>query len=320
MKCIITGAAGFIGSHLVEKVLNEGHDVVGIDCFTDYYPRPFKEKNLQTARASPRFEFIEQDIVKADLTGFFSGVDTVFHLAAQAGVRSSWGREFRIYSDLNVLGTQRVLEAAVNTGVKRVVYASSSSIYGDAERYPTPETSQPCPISPYGVTKLAGEHLCRLYKRGFGLSAVSLRYFTVYGPRQRPDMAFHIFGRALLQGCVPVVFGTGEQTRDFTYVGDAVEATYNAGIKTDIEGDVFNIGGGSRNTLNRAVQILCELAGRPFEIERSAVQKGDVRHTCADIERAASVLGYKPGVPLEIGLTGEFEWLKDIYGNPLKEN
>jgi nucleoside-diphosphate-sugar epimerase len=315
VKYFITGAAGFIGSHLAEKALADGHTVIGMDCYTDYYPRSFKERNIQTAQSASNYTFIHDNLLEADLQKLFDGVDVIFHLAAQAGVRASWGNSFRIYSDLNVLGTQCVLEAARDAGVKRVVYASSSSVYGDAEAFPTCETAAPQPVSPYGVTKLAGEHLCRLYTKNFGLPTVSLRYFTVFGPRQRPDMAFHIFIKNLLRNERPVIFGNGEQTRDFTFVGDVVDATYAAATANQVEGKVFNIGGGSRVTLARTVEILCSLTGRPCETINDVTQKGDVRHTSADIRQAGRYLGYSPRVTLEEGLAQELAWLKTVYDN-----
>ncbi len=313
MKCIVTGVAGFIGSHLAERILRDKHSVIGIDCFTDYYPREFKENNLRNLRSRPEFDFWEVNLLDADLPAFFRNVDVVFHLAAQAGVRASWGEQFRIYTDLNVLGTQRVLEAALEAGVKRVVYASSSSVYGDVNTFPMRVTDTPHPVSPYGVTKLAAEHLCVLYTKNFNLPTVSLRYFTVYGPRQRPDMAFHIFGKALLSGNAPQFFGNGHQTRDFTFVSDAVEATYSAGIAQGVEGRVFNVGGGSRVSLLDVWEILKKISGKQVTPVFMETQKGDVRHTAADITPAQKYLDYQPEIPLEIGLEREFRWLESVY-------
>src|SRR5512139_2707601 len=230
MKALVTGAAGFIGSTLCDTLLAAGHDVVGIDCFIDYYPRALKERNLIAARSSPRFRFIEASLVDAPLADLLRGVDVVYHQAAQAGVRASWGDDFRIYSDNNVFATQRLLEASRASSLQKFVYASSSSIYGDTDDLPMRETSRPQPVSPYGVTKLAAEHLTWLYWRNYGLPTVSLRYFTVYGPRQRPDMGFHRFLRAALGDEAIALYGDGEQTRDFTFVSDAVEATIAAGL------------------------------------------------------------------------------------------
>lgn len=315
MRLLITGTAGFIGSHLAEKALTEGHEVVGIDCFTDYYPRTFKENNLKRLRGNPNFRFIEQDLLELDLVELFGSQEIVYHLAAQAGVRASWGDQFKIYTDYNVLGTQKVLEAARETGIKRVVYASSSSIYGDVDQFPMKETATPCPVSPYGVSKLAGEHLCVLYSRNFGLSTASLRYFTVYGPRQRPDMAFHKFVKAALNGGQPVIYGNGEQTRDFTFVTDAADATYAAGFAEGVSGKVFNIGGGCRISVNDVLKMMESILELPINPDRIETQKGDVRHTAADTSLAAELLGFSPKVSLEDGLRREIEWLKTVYCN-----
>jgi nucleoside-diphosphate-sugar epimerase len=312
MKMVVTGVAGFIGSHLAEKVLSEGHDVIGIDCFTDYYSRELKENNLVRCRKNPRFNLHKANISEADLIPALENADIVYHLAAQAGVRTSWGDQFRVYSDYNILGTQRILEAALLAGVRRVVYASSSSVYGDADAFPMSESVCPRPVSPYGVSKLAAEHLCVLYSVNYGLSTVSLRYFTVYGPRQRPDMAFHKFIRAFLENRQPVLYGDGNQTRDFTYIADAVDATYKAGLIPGLAGRILNIGGGSRISLNDVITILEDLLGAPVNPRKTGIQKGDVRHTAADITAAATTLGYAPGTPLKEGLANEIDWLKSI--------
>lgn len=312
MKIAVTGVAGFIGSHLAEKVLSEGHDVTGIDCFTDYYPREIKENNLVRCRENPRFNLHEANIAEANLLPVLEHTDIVYHLAAQAGVRTSWGDQFRVYSDFNILGTQRILETARLAGIRRVVYASSSSVYGDVDAFPMSESVCPRPVSPYGVSKLAAEHLCILYTANYGLSTVSLRYFTVYGPRQRPDMAFHKFIRAFLENRQPVLYGDGNQTRDFTYVTDAVDATYKAGLIPGLSGRILNIGGGSRISLNNVITILEELLGAPFNLQKTGTQKGDVRHTAADISAAATALGYAPGTTLKEGLANEIDWLKSI--------
>ncbi len=313
MKIVITGVAGFIGSHLASLALANGDDVIGIDCFTDYYPRAVKERNLEGLKSSSRFTFLEENLLEADLRSIFERVDVVYHLAAQAGVRASWGASFRIYTDLNVLGTQVLLEAARDAGVGRVVYASSSSVYGDVREFPMRETQTPHPVSPYGVTKLAAEHLAVLYTKNYRLSTVSLRYFTVYGPRQRPDMAFHIFGRAMLLGLPLPVFGDGRQTRDFTFVADAARATYQAGVATGVDGMVMNIGGGSRVSLNTVLDTLARIVGVVLDVRNTDVQKGDVHHTSADISRAREHLGYAPGVTLDEGLKQEIDWLRTIY-------
>ncbi len=316
MKIVITGVAGFIGSHLASLALANGDDVIGIDCFTDYYPRAVKERNLEKLKASPRFTFLEENLLEADLRSIFHPVDVVYHLAAQAGVRASWGASFRIYTDLNVLGTQVLLEAARDAGVGRVVYASSSSVYGDVREFPMRETQTLHPVSPYGVTKLAAEHLAVLYTKNYRLSTVSLRYFTVYGPRQRPDMAFHIFGRAMLLGLPLPVFGDGRQTRDFTFVADAARATYQAGVAQGVDGMVMNIGGGSRVSLNTVLDTLARIVGVSLDVRNTDAQKGDVNHTAADISRAREYLGYSPSVTLDEGLKQEIDWLRTIYPGP----
>ncbi|MBN1297181.1 NAD-dependent epimerase/dehydratase family protein [bacterium] len=313
MKLVVTGVAGFIGSHLAERALAEGHDVTGIDGFIDYYPRSIKERNLTVCRSHSRFRFVEGNILDLDLDSVCDGAAVVYHLAAQAGVRASWGKQFRIYTDCNVLGTQRVLEAARNRTVSRVVYASSSSVYGDAVDLPMKETAYPRPVSPYGVTKLAGENLCVLYTSNYGLPTVSLRYFTVYGPRQRPDMAFHLFIRAALRGESPEIFGSGEQTRDFTFVDDAVDVTFRAGLIDGISGEVFNVGGGNRCSINTIFEKLESVMGVSINPHRKGVQKGDVRHTAADTSRAARLLNFIPRVTLDEGLSREVEWVKELY-------
>ena len=312
---LVTGVAGFVGSHLAERLLRDGERVVGLDCFTDYYPRAAKEANMAWLRGQPGFRFLELDLATADLEALFrqEPVRGVLHQAAQAGVRASWGREFAIYTQNNVLATQRLLEAARTAGVQRFVYASSSSVYGDVAELPMRETARPQPHSPYGVTKLAAEHLCQLYHANFGLPTVSLRYFTVYGPRQRPDMAFHRFIRALLTDQPLPVYGNGEQTRDFTFIDDIVEANVRA-LRSDAGGVVLNIGGGSRVTLNDVLRLLGELTGRPVHIDRHEIQHGDVRHTWADTTAAQRLLGYAPRHNLESGLRAEVEWLKGALG------
>lgn len=310
MRCIVTGVAGFIGSHLAERLVAEGHEVVGIDCFTDYYERSRKDSNLEGLRKEARFELVEADLGVVDLEPLFRGVDRVFHQAAQAGVRASWGQGFADYTHHNVLGTQRVLEAAKLVGVPKVVYASSSSVYGDTDDLPMRETGRTAPHSPYGVTKLAGEHLAELYRRNFGLPTASLRYFTVYGPRQRPDMAFHKFIRAMLTGTPLPLFGTGEQTRDFTFIADAVEANVRAAFEDAV--GVFNIGGGSRVTVRHVLETLEELLGREPSLDRQGEQAGDVKHTWADTSRAQEQLGFQPKVSLREGLAAQIEWHRSV--------
>ena len=308
MKALVTGAAGFIGSHLAGRLLDRGAAVVGLDCFTDYYARPLKERNLEACRRRPGFRFVDARLQDADLPALLDGVTHVFHLAAQAGVRRSWGRDFAVYTTHNIDATQRLLEACVGRALERVVYASSSSVYGDAAAVPMREDVRVQPVSPYGVTKLAAELLCHLYAVNHGVPATSLRYFTVYGPRQRPDMAFHRFLRAALQGDPIQVFGDGGQTRDFTYVDDAVAATIAASERGSV-GGVYNIGGGSRVSVSEVLDIVGRVTGRTLRIEHGAPQKGDMRDTWADTSRARTELGFSPAVKLEDGLTEEYRWL-----------
>jgi len=297
MRYVVTGAAGFIGSQLGDALAAAGHEVVGVDSFTDYYDPAEKEENAAAL-----------DVSRADLAETaldLDGVDGVFHLAAQAGVRS-FGDVFPLYVRRNVLATQRVVEAAAAAKV-RVVLASSSSVYGEAEAYPTPEDSVPRPISPYGITKLACEHLARAYALGFGLDAVVLRYFTVYGPRQRPDMFFRRVCEALLAGTTFEIYGSGEQSRSFTYVGDAVEATI-AAMERAPAGAVYNVGGGEEASMLEAIALLEGIAGRSLETRRLDAARGDVARTKADVSRIRDALGWSPRTSLEDGLTAMWSW------------
>jgi nucleoside-diphosphate-sugar epimerase len=312
MKALVTGVAGFIGSTLAEKLLADGADVVGIDCFTDYYPRPIKERNLSGLTAQPRFRFVESTIQQADLPALLKDRTHVFHLAAQAGVRKSWGRDFAVYTVNNIEATQVLLEAAYGVPtLKRIVYASSSSVYGDGVSMPMREDALPQPVSPYGVTKLAAEQLCYLYHVNYGVPTVALRYFTVYGPRQRPDMGFHKFLRAAIRNEPITVFGDGEQTRDFTFVHDAVAATAAAAVR-GVPGRVYNIGGGSRVSINQVFEMIGRVSGRPPRIDVDPAQKGDMRHTYADTSLAQADLGFRPTVGLEEGIAAEYRWLSGV--------
>ena len=308
MNALVTGVAGFIGSHLAEGLLERGARVRGLDCFTDYYPRTVKETNLLKLRSHPSFTLVERSIQEADLDALLADITHVFHFAAQAGVRKSWGRDFAVYTEQNVLATQVLLEASVQRPIERLVYASSSSVYGDDVALPMREDALPRPVSPYGVTKLAAEHLCHLYFANYGLPAVSLRYFTVYGPRQRPDMGFHRFIRAALGDDAIALYGDGEQTRDFTFVSDAVEATIAAGL-SGVPGRVYNIGGGSRVSVNHVIQLIGRISRRPLKVEREGKQKGDMRDTYADTSLARADLRFVPRVSLEQGLEAEYRWL-----------
>ena len=311
MRAIVTGAAGFVGSHLSERLLEHGHEVVGIDCFTDYYARAIKEANIASLRRRPRFTFVETSIAEAPWDTLLEGVTHVFHLAAQAGVRKSWGTDFAIYTTLNVHATQVLLEACVNRPLERFVYASSSSVYGNGVPIPMREDTRPCPRSPYGVTKLAAEHLCLLYHANYGVPTVALRYFTIYGPRQRPDMAFHRFLRGLLTTEPLYLYGDGKQTRDFTFVEDAIAATVAAGERGTL-GGVYNVGGGSRVSLNETIEIMAHCTGLTPNVRHEPTQLGDMRDTFADTTRACTDLGFSPRVTLEDGINAEFQWLASI--------
>ncbi len=308
MKALVTGAAGFIGSHLAGALLDRGFQVTGLDSFSDYYPRSIKEANLAPSRKRDGFQFVEGSVQSTDLAALLDGQTHVFHLAAQAGVRKSWGRDFRTYTENNVDATQRLLEACVDRPLHRFVYASSSSLYGDNVSIPMREDALPQPVSPYGVTKLAAEQLCYLYFVNYGVPTTSVRYFTVYGPRQRPDMAFNRFIKAALIGQPITLFGDGEQTRDFTYVSDAVAATIAAGER-GVPGRAYNIGGGSRVSVNHVLEIIGRIAGKPLDVRREAPQKGDMRDTFADTTLARADLGFAPAVSLEKGLEAEYRWL-----------
>jgi len=308
VKALVTGAAGFIGSHLASALLDRGAPVVAIDCFTDYYARAFKERNLEENARRSGFRFVESSIQSADLPALLDGVTHVFHLAAQAGVRKSWGRDFQVYTVNNVDATQRLLEACVGRPIERFVHASSSSVYGDRVAIPMREDALPQPVSPYGVTKMAAEQLGYLYHLNHGVPVVAMRYFTVYGPRQRPDMAFHRFIRAALAGQPIPLYGDGEQTRDFTFVADAVAATVAAGDR-GVNGRSYNIGGGSRVSMNEVIRILERIAGHPLTVHREGAQKGDMRDTFADTTLARQDLGFQPTVGIEDGLRAEYRWL-----------
>lgn len=312
MKCLVTGAAGFIGSRLCLRLHEEGFSITGIDCFTDYYPRFIKEKNLAPLLNLEKFHFAEKDINQMDMHGTVRQMDAVFHLAAQAGVRASWGRKFSDYTWNNIEATQKILEACRDYPVKKLVYASSSSVYGDCPDLPMRESSRLCPFSPYGVTKLAAEHLCSLYHRNYGVPAVSLRFFTVYGPGQRPDMAFHKFLRSAANNEPITVYGDGSQTRDFTYVGDIINANISA-MEKGKPGEIYNIGGGHNRKLNDIFPVLNQVTGKNIAINYSENQKGDVPHTSADISKAAADLDYQPRARLEDGLREEWQWVRQLY-------
>jgi len=307
MRAFVTGCAGFIGSNLVDKLLEKGYEVIGIDCFTDYYPRSIKERNISKSLKNASFKLIEEDILNLDE---FPDVDYIFHLAAQAGVRASWGKSFDVYTKNNIEATQRILEFYKDKNIKKLVYASSSSVYGDAE-LPMREDSPLRPLSPYGVTKLAGENLCYLYWKNYGIPLISLRYFTVYGPRQRPDMAIHKFVRAISDGEEITIYDDGNQMRDFTYVSDIIDANI-AAAENSIVGTVFNVGGSSEVKINVLIKKISHLVGKDAIVRYAEKQKGDARFTRADVKRAEEYLGWKPKIDLDQGLAKYIEWTKQL--------
>jgi nucleoside-diphosphate-sugar epimerase len=310
-RAVVTGAAGFVGSHLVDTLLARGDTVVGIDCFTPYYDPAAKRQNLERALEHDAFTLVEQDLREAELVGILDGADTVFHQAAQPGVRLSWSDGFGEYAGHNVLATQRLLEAARDSEVRRVVYASSSSVYGNQDRYPTVETDLPRPYSPYGVTKLAAEHLCGLYAENWDLHTVALRYFTVFGPRQRPDMSIHRLCEAALTGASFPRFGDGEQVREFTYVADIVAANLCAADADVAPGTAVNIAGGGEITLNGLIGMVGELAGGAVTIEDHPAQAGDARRNGGSTDRARELLGWAPQVGLRDGIASQLAWHAD---------
>jgi len=313
MRAVVTGAAGFIGSHLSDRLLADGHQVVGIDNFSDHYSRPLKEQNLEVAYRHPGFRFCELDLVDDDLRDALAGAEVVFHLAGRSGVRVSRPNQLDDFVRDNVLATQRVLESLVGSSIRRFVFAGSSSVYGDAERLPTKESTIPHPLSSYGVTKLAAENLVGLYARNLKMPAVCLRYFSVYGPRQRPDMAIARFMHALAEGNDIEVYGDGEQTRDFTFVTDAVEAAVRA-ASAEVDGKVLNIGGGSRATLNEVLAVIQEIAKSDVPKRHLPASPEDRRHGGASINLARQHLRWEPRVALRDGLARQWSWLGQQAG------
>lgn len=312
--CLVTGCAGFIGSHLSETLLRKGDKVIGIDGFIDNYSGAVKKNNLKNIIRNHNFSFIKGNLLTLDIKKSLKGVDYIFHQAALPGVRQSWGELFKKYTDNNIMVTQRLLEAVKGSKIKKFIYASSSSIYGDSEYYPTDENTIPRPFSPYGVTKLAAEHLCNLYCKNYQIPTISLRYFTVYGPRQRPDMAFHKFIKSTVLGEKIEIYGDGEQTRDFTYISDVINANILA-MNSNISGEIFNIGGGTRISIKKILKIISTLTGKKIDIIYKEAKKGDVKNTSANIKKAKKMLGYQPEFCLENGLNNEIRWLKDMLKN-----
>ena len=310
VRSIVTGAAGFIGSHLVDRLLTLDHEVVGVDCFTDYYSRRLKNANLAQVRDDARFRLIEGDLLELDLATLLEGADYVFHTAGQAGVRPSWGEHFAGYIQNNIAATQRLLEAAKAAELQKLVFASSSSVYGNAKVLPVTEAMLPEPVSPYGVTKLAAEHLCSLYAQVYGVPAVSLRLFTVYGPRQRPEMAIQRFLTAALHQERVAIYGDGTQTRDFTFVDDVVDAHLLA-LKAPPDERVFNICGASQISVNDLVALVREVTARPVQVTYQEAGRGDALHTLGDNARAGRVLGFHPRGRLADGVEAQWRWLLD---------
>lgn len=312
---MITGVAGFVGSSIARKWLEvDGNSVIGIDSISDYYDPALKMRNLSSI-GEANFAFVQGNLNELNLNEYTHDVDVVFHQAGQPGVRKSWGSDFSMYTSANVDATQRLLEAAKDVStLKRFVYASSSSVYGNAERFPTLETDRPQPLSPYGVTKLAAEHLCSLYAENFAVPTVSLRYFTVYGPNQRPDMAFTRFTHAAVTGGLISIFGSGEQIRDFTYIDDVVEANLKAALSDVRAGAVFNVAGGSNVSINDVLKTIEGLTGRPLWVERTKPVAGDVFRTGGDTSAIRGDLGWVPKIELQEGIARQLEWATDLVG------
>ena len=308
MKALVTGAAGFIGSHMAERLLDDGATVVGVDGFTGYYARAEKERNLASLTTRQGFRFVEAMLDTADVAALLDEITHVFHLAAEPGAGKSWGRRFDVYTRNNIVATQALLEACIDRPVERFVFASSSSVYGDDAVLPMREDARARPVSPYGVTKLAAEQLCHLYHVSYSVPTVALRYFTVYGPRQRPDMGFRRFFEAAMRDEAVTVYGDGLQTRDFTYVADVVSATAAAATRGR-PGAVYNVGGGARVELLDVVELIRRITRRPVRVERTAPRRGDMRDTYADTTRARVDLAFAPMATLEQGLRAQFDWM-----------
>ena len=309
LHVVITGGAGFVGSHLSEACLSRGWTVTAVDCFTDYYTTAVKRANVSWASAQAGYRLVEADLAVDPIEPLLEGADLAFHLAAQPGVRASWGTRFDSYTTGNVVALQRMLEAAKSASLRKLVFASSSSVYGDSEQLPTPESARLAPLSPYGATKVLGEHLCSIYQRSYDLPVVALRYFSVYGPRQRPDMAFWKLIDAALHGTEMTIYGDGTQTRDFTYVADIVSATI-AAAETAAPGAVYNVGGGSRVALIDTIELIAAEVGARPRLQWTRHQRGDARDTAADTSRITRELGFAPAWDLAGGLAAQVAWQK----------
>ena len=313
MRYLVTGVAGFIGSAIARKLLDLGKEVVGVDSLTDYYDPRMKQRNLERL-AARGLDYEVADLNQVDLAKLLESIDIILHQAGQPGVRSSWGNEFTVYTQDNINATQRLLEAAVEArSVRRVVYASSSSVYGDAETFPSQESHLPRPTSPYGVSKLAAEHLCGLYASNFGIHTVSLRYFTVYGPGQRPDMAFTRFLRAAINGDAVQVYGSGQQIRDFTFVEDVVEANLRAASGDCSPGSVLNVAGGTSISINDTLTLIAEISGTRLKVVHLGAVRGDVLRTGGSTETIRSTLGWEPRTSIEDGLRSQLQWVVETY-------
>jgi len=309
-KCLVTGAAGFIGSHLSEALLARGHEVIGVDAFIPYYPRPIKEANLQMCLKNPRFTFHDLDLRTGDVHEIAQGCDVIFHEAAMAGLMKSWS-DFELYSTCNMTATKRLLEAARDLKIPQFIHVSTSSVYG--REATGAEDTLPTPFSPYGITKLAAENLCRAFEANFSVPVTILRYFSVYGPRQRPDMAYNILIHSLMKNETFTMYGDGEQTRSNTFVADCVRATLLAYEKRDKAlGQVFNVGGGEIVSLNKVIQILEQLTGHKLKIERRPPRPGDQKHTAANIDKAKKLLGYNPTTKVIDGLKAQLSWQEEM--------
>lgn len=313
MKILVTGAAGFIGSHLCERLLaTPGNEVIGIDTFIGPTPRDLKEINVHNLLLHPHFRLIEADLLEADLDDLLHDVDIIYHLAGIPGVRSSWGSDFDPYVTNNILVTQRLLEAAKNKPLKKFIYASTSSVYGE-KIGKVSENAYLSPLSQYGITKLSGEHLCQVYFKSYQVPIVIVRFFTVYGPRQRPDMAFHRFIAQILQGKPVTIFGDGTQSRDFTYISDCIDGIETLAYTDHVIGQISNIGGKERATVNEVISLIEQITGMKARIEFSGKISGEPLHTWADISNAEKRLNYNPKISLKEGLISEVEYIRSVY-------